>query len=136
ARNRAGGSKAKYQALFRPMTLKPEPLVQDIGEVEVLATRLEPNEPPGDLGYDLNGWDPTVEPENYEPIVALVRPGGPAVGSGLVAGDVIEKIQGHDVLGTNVSRYYQLTQLPEGSKVKLEVRGDKTVEITLGPPIR
>ena len=134
--NRAGGSEAKYQVLFQRMTLAADPLVQDIGEIEIIARRLEPNEKPGDLGYTLNGWDPTREPEDYEPIVALVRPGGPAEGSGLVAGDVIEKVQGHDVLGTNSSHYRQLTRLPAGSKLKLEIRGGKSVEIILGPPIR
>ncbi|MFO7564230.1 MAG: carboxypeptidase regulatory-like domain-containing protein [Enhygromyxa sp.] len=134
--NRAAGSKAKYEALWQPLVLAAEPLVQDLGELEVVATRVEPKQKAGDLGFEINDWDPTVEPTEWEPIVASVRPGGPAEQGGLTAGDVIEKVDGHEVSGSKSGRYRALTHVPEGTVVKLGVRGGKTVEITAGPPIR
>lgn len=133
--SRVFGAKAKYDMLWQPITLAADPRVQDIGELEVVATRLEPNQKPGDLGYELHSWDPSKKPEDFEATVALVRPGGPAQGSGLAAGDVIETVQGHEVLGARGFRYNQLTKLPEGSKLELGLRGDKRVTLVLGPPL-
>jgi protocatechuate 3,4-dioxygenase beta subunit len=133
--NRTGGSKAKYGWHHQVLTVESEPAVQDVGDIEVVARRLENNEKPGDLGFALNDWDPTIEPEEWKPVVASVRPGGPADGSGLVAGDVIEKVNGHDVLGKPGSRYGSLTQVPVGTTITLGLSEGKTVEIIAGPAI-
>ncbi|HVI02514.1 MAG TPA: carboxypeptidase regulatory-like domain-containing protein, partial [Enhygromyxa sp.] len=133
--NRAGGSKSKYEFNNFPLTLAAEPLVQDVGDLKLAAKRLEPNQEPGDLGYELNAWDPTIERTEWEPVVALVRPAGPADGSGLAAGDVIEKVDGHGVSGSNSGLYRTLTSVPPGTKITLEIRGGKKAEIVAGPPI-
>lgn len=132
---RAGSRKAKYSFFRQSMTLAAEPLVQDLGDLQLVPNRLEPNQDAGDLGFELNAYDPTIEPEEWEPIVALVRPGGPADGVGLAAGDVIEKIDGHDVLA-NGGRYHALTSVPAGTKLTLELRGGKTIELVTGAPIK
>jgi hypothetical protein len=133
--NRTGGSKTKYGWHHQALTVETEPAVQDIGDIEVVARRLENNEKPGDLGFELNEWDPTVKPEDWKPVVASVRPGGPADGSGLVAGDVIEKVNGHDVIGNPGSRYTALTSVPAGTTITLGLSEGKTVEIIVGPAI-
>lgn len=133
--NRGGGSKAKYDFFRRPLNLAAEPLTQDIGDLQIAANRLEPNEDAGDLGFELNAWDPSIELSDWEPVVALVRPGGPAEGSGLAAGDVIEKVDGHDVRGVNSGLYRTLTRVPVGTKISLEVRDGKKAEIVAGAPI-
>jgi protocatechuate 3,4-dioxygenase beta subunit len=134
--SRGGGSETKHESLYHPLTLASEPLVQDIGDLEVVPKRLDATQKGGDLGYTLHEWDLSAEPSEFKATVASVRPGGPADGSGLAVGDVIEKVDGHDVTGNNTSRYYPLTRVAEGTKITLGLSGDKTVEIIAGPPLQ
>ncbi|MEM6991322.1 MAG: PDZ domain-containing protein, partial [Myxococcota bacterium] len=62
--------------------------------------------------------------------VALVRPGGPAVGSGLVAGDVIVSVGGHDVTGGSEYLYRPLTAVAPGTVVELGLEGGRIAKIT------
>lgn len=64
-----------------------------------------------------------------------MRVNGPAASAGLLVGDVIEKVQGHDVLGTHGQRYPILTRVPEGTTLTLELAGGRTVELVTGPAI-
>ncbi|HVI03681.1 MAG TPA: PDZ domain-containing protein, partial [Enhygromyxa sp.] len=130
--NRTAGSESRYERVQQPLKVAAEPLVQDIGELEIVAKRLGADEDPGDLGYRINDWDPTVAPEEWQPIVASVRADGPAAASGLAAGDVIEKVDGIAVAGS-YSSYDTLTRVPVGRTVKLALAGGKTVEIVAGP---
>lgn len=133
--SRAGDTKSKYGDQWHSMSLAPTPQVQDIGELELVARRIEPNEHSGDLGYELNPRDPTVEPEAFEVVVASVRPGGPADLGGLHVGDVIDQIGGLDVVGVHAGRYANLTTVPEGTVLNLGVRGRENVVIVVGPPL-
>ncbi|PRP90455.1 Nickel uptake substrate-specific transmembrane region [Enhygromyxa salina] len=126
----------KYHGLRRAMTLDPEPAAQDLGEIEVVAHRLERNQDAGDIGFGINRWDPSADPEGFEATVAAVRPGGPADGSGLAPGDVIEKVDGHSVLGVDGGRFSSLTTVPAGTELSLELRGGDSVVIVAGPPLR
>ena len=90
----------------------------------------------GDLGFTLKDRDPAAEPEDLEMEVAFVRPDGPAAGSGLAVGDVIETVDGHSVLGSDSLRFATLTRGPAGTKLSLGIRGGKSVELVLGPPLR
>jgi protocatechuate 3,4-dioxygenase beta subunit len=132
--NRSANS-GRYE-LWRAMNLEPDPPVQDLGDLAIVARRLAADEAAGDLGFVLHDWEPTIESQHFEATVAVVRPGGPAEAGGLTAGDVIEKVDGHDVLGAHYDRYRALTSVPEGTTIRLELRGGKLVEITAGPPYR
>lgn len=128
------GNETKYEHIQHALSVTAEPLVQDIGEIGIVAKRLGPNEYPGDLGYRINDWDPSIAAEEWKPIVASVRADGPAATTELAAGDVIEKIDGITVAGS-LSRYSALTQVPVGRTVKLEIAGGTVVVIIAGPAL-
>ena len=134
AYRRGGDQDSKYQYGSFARTIASEPAVQDLGELELVAERLEPEQRSGDIGFTLADGDPAAEPEAQELVVALVRPGGPAEGSGLEVGDVIETVDGLEVAGEQTSRWSSLTRVPEGRTLEFGVRGGKTVEITAGLP--
>ncbi len=107
----------------------------DIGEMRIPRRRTGPRERGGDLGFTLEEAPPDVEPGERVLKVAMVRPGGPADGSGMQAGDVIVSVNGHDVSGANVFLYYSLAQVKAGTKVSFGLaRGDE-VSITAGKPL-
>ncbi len=107
----------------------------DIGQMRIPRRRTEPRERGGDLGFTLEESPPETEPEDYVLKVAMVRPGGPAEGSGLAVGDVIVSVDGHDVSGANVFLYYSLAQVKAGTAVRFGLaRGDE-VSITAGKPL-
>jgi hypothetical protein len=108
--------------------------VVDIGDVELVATRTERDQKPGDVGFELQKSELGAEPDDYLAKVALIRPGGPADGSGLEVGDAIETVDGHDVRGNNSSRLQPLIQVAPGQSFELGLAGGKTVKITAGPP--
>jgi C-terminal processing protease CtpA/Prc len=66
--------------------------------------------------------------------VASVRKDGPAAGSGLVAGDVIVAVDGHDVRGEQSWQFRPRTQVPEGTVIHLALLRGESVEIRAGPP--
>lgn len=107
----------------------------DIGELRIPRRRTGPRERGGDLGFSLEEQAPDVEPGERILKVAMVRPGGPADGSGMQAGDVIVSVDGHDVTGANVFLYYSLAQVKAGTAVRFGLaRGDE-VSITAGKPL-
>lgn len=134
----------------RVMNLPSEPPVQDIGEIELLASRVARDERPGDLGYKLLEMSPEIDPEERWFEVAVVRPGGPADGSGLAVGDRIVAVDGQSVVGLDNHRYSTLTRAPPGTTIELTIAraeggGDdgegeggqgNTVSITLGAPVQ
>lgn len=109
--------------------------VVDVGDVEVIRRRKKPNDPDGDFGFTFAEQPPDREPAQSELKVARVRPGGPAAGSGLVAGDVIVTVDGHDVRGVKASRAYALMDVLEGTKVTFGLARGESVAITAGPPL-
>ncbi len=133
--SRDRGRDGKYDFFRKPLTLAAEPEVQDLGDIELLAKRLEPGESSGDLGYTIARRDPATELSDWKPVIATVHPGGPADGIGLAAGDIIETVDGHAVQGDNFSRYRTLTTVPEGTTLVLVLEGGKAVELVAGPPI-
>jgi hypothetical protein len=110
--------------------------VVDIGEIELVAARVDPKQKPGDPGFELAPDQPEIEPEDQIPTVAIIRPRGPADGSGLEVGDQIETVAGHDVRGTNSVRLRRLIGVPAGQSFQLGIVGGKTVTITAGPPTK
>lgn len=131
--SRSAGREAKYDRHHQPLSVAAEPTVQDVGELELVATRIGADDEPGDLGFRINDWDPSVDAAEWRPVVASVLADGPAAASELAAGDVIEKVDGIEVSG-NQSRWYTLTRVPVGRTVKLQLVGGKTLELVARPP--
>ena len=107
----------------------------DVGDIEVARRRVKPGDAEGDLGFTLAEGDPDQEPEEYEMKVAHVRPGGPAAAAGMVAGDVIVAVDGHDSRGTAATVVWPLMDVPPGAKITFGLARGDTVTITAGPPL-
>jgi len=112
-----------------------EPREQDVGDIELVKERVGPGKEKGDLGFKLKEAEPTIEPEAWRGIVAVVRPGGPAAAAGLAVGDEILTIDGKPVSGTDSYRYVKLTRVLPGTKVEVGLAGDRSITITAGPPV-
>ncbi|PRQ03191.1 carboxypeptidase regulatory-like domain-containing protein [Enhygromyxa salina] len=119
----------------RSLTLAAEPSPLDIGDIELLVSRLDKRETGGDLGFKTKPNGPEVEPEDEQFEVAVIRPGGPAAASGLAPGDQITAVDGRGVTGLDSHRYNKLTRAPPGTKIQLTIEGKPEVTIVLGPPV-
>lgn len=119
----------------RMLTLAAEPAVQDLGEIELIASRLGERQKAGDIGFKTKPGEPDSEPEDRVFEVAIIRPGGPAEGSGLEVGDRIVEVDGRTVSGLDSHRYNKLLHAPAGTVVELTIEGGKQVKIELGPPL-
>lgn len=106
----------------------------NLGDLRVPKKRLTSKERAGDLGFTLQQQEATVEPEDSESKVALVRADGPALESGLEVGDVIVKIDGHDITGINSYLYWSLARVKPGTIVSLTLARGDTVKITAALP--
>ncbi|KIG13085.1 hypothetical protein DB30_00550 [Enhygromyxa salina] len=124
-----------YDWSRRSLRLAAKPLVQDLGEIELIASRLGQRETGGDLGFKTKSTGPEVEPEDEYFEVAVIRPGGPADQSGLAAGDRITEVDGRGVTGLDSHRFNKLTRAPPGTKIQLTIEGKPAVTIVLGPPV-
>lgn len=102
-------------------------------DISLIKPKVKRNGEAGDLGYKVQSAPVDAEPGNHPKVVGFIRPDGPAVDSGLKVGDVIVKVDGHDVTGDQM-HYRPLTQVPEGTTVKLTLERGETVSITAGPP--
>jgi len=89
----------------------------------------------GDLGFTLADTPPDTEPEDETLTVAMIRPGGPAVRSGLEVGDVIVAIDGHDVRGARYAMAWSLMAVRPGTRLHLGLARGATVTVTAGPPL-
>jgi len=106
----------------------------ELGDLVVLKRRTPRNGKAGDLGFTLTEMPPDVDPAEVTITVATVRKDGAAARSGLVPGDVIVSVDGHDVRGEASWEYRARAQVPEGTKVQLELARGETLAITAGPP--
>lgn len=130
-RPRSWGASEHGNANF-PATVASGEGVVELPDFQVTRKRVKDDEAAGDLGFKLREWDPTLEPEQRRARVAFVRPGGPAAQAGLVAGDVIVSVDGHDVTGANLYRYGGLSRVPVGGKLRLGLERGTSVELTAG----
>ena len=109
--------------------------VVDVGDIAIPKRRTAARERPGDLGFTLKEADPAVEVDHRQHVVAHVRPGGPAAGSGLNVGDVITHIDGHDVSGEHYFLYWGLARVTEGRSITLGLKRGQSVTIRAGKPL-
>lgn len=125
---------ARYTWLMMLYPIPDGEAVVDVGDIELVANRVGSDQKPGDIGFEVQQAPLDAAPESYVATVALIRPGGPADGSGLVIGDQIESVDRHDVRGINSYRFGLLTKVAPGQSLELGLARGKTVTITAGPP--
>jgi protocatechuate 3,4-dioxygenase beta subunit len=102
----------------------------DIGDIFVVPSRRKRSDDDSDLGFKIKERPPEEEDDDDFPLeVAFVRPGGPAAEAGLVVGDIIESVDGHDVTGTNRYRYRSLSSVVPTTAVKFGLAGGRSVTI-------
>jgi len=133
---RSMGADNPYTWLWLPFLIPEADEVVEIGDIELIANRTKRDQTPGDIGFAIKDAALGAEPEAFVATIALVRPGGPAEGSGLVVGDQINTVNGHDVSGTNSFRFGRLTKVLPGDAFELGLADGRTVTITAGPPIK
>ena len=106
----------------------------DIGDLTLIKKRLKLGEAVGDLGFRAPGVDPGTQPENFRLEVSLIEPNGPAAGTDLKVGDIVNTIDGVDVTGSNWPRMWPLLSAPAGTKITFGLARGVTIAIVLGPP--
>jgi len=98
-------------------------------DIEMVRARVKATEQAGSLGFTLAQPDPGTDPEEYELVVAVVRPGGPAAKAGLEVGATIISVDGLSVTDGRSRRYHVLTRVPAGTSVKLGLEGGSSVTV-------
>ncbi len=106
----------------------------DIGDLTIIKNRVKPGEAVGDLGFRAPGVDPATQPENFRLEVTFIEPKGPAAGTDLKVGDIVNTIDGVDVTGSNGPRMWPLLAAPPGTKITFGLARGATIAIVLGPP--
>jgi protocatechuate 3,4-dioxygenase beta subunit len=130
-----GFTENDYGWTWIPRRLPPEPSEQDLGDIELFKDRVGPGKEAGDIGFKVKEREPGIEPEDARQVVAFVRPGGPAAAAGLAVGDEIVAVDGKPVTGTDAHRFDKLVRVLPGTKVILGLAGDRSLELTAGPPV-
>jgi C-terminal processing protease CtpA/Prc len=64
--------------------------------------------------------------------VKKVEPDGPAAQAGLLVGDIIIVVDGHDVRGSRSYLYKPLVNVPEGRSIVLKLERGETITIEAG----
>jgi hypothetical protein len=106
----------------------------DIGDIGVLKKRVKKGDPVGELGVNFAQQPPDTLPDKRELKVSWIDPAGPAAKTELKVGDIVTTIDGIDVAGANSSNSWTLMQAPPGTKLKLGLARQATVEVTLAAP--
>jgi S1-C subfamily serine protease len=109
--------------------------VNELPDLRLVKRRVKGRDRGGDLGFSTKEELPDEDPEARRWVVAVVRAGGPAARAGLVIGDVIVSVEGHDVRGANGYLYGSLTRVPEGTSVALGLERGAKVAITAAKPL-
>ncbi|MEZ4399246.1 MAG: carboxypeptidase regulatory-like domain-containing protein [Kofleriaceae bacterium] len=90
--------------------------VQDVGDVPMVARRGGAADRPGDFGWSFAQTAPDADPRTRRLTLSAVGT-GPAAQAGLVAGDTIVTVDGHDVTGLRLELGWDLLQVPVGTIV-------------------
>ncbi|AKT42698.1 carboxypeptidase regulatory-like domain-containing protein [Chondromyces crocatus] len=114
----ATGPDSLREILVMPIEVPPGGIV-DLGALPLAKRRLAPSKRAGDLGFTVRSTVSAVRHEPNELQVETVRAGSSAARAGLVAGDVITSVDGHDVTSRRGYLYRQLTTVPAGTTITL-----------------
>ncbi|MEZ4449804.1 MAG: carboxypeptidase regulatory-like domain-containing protein [Nannocystaceae bacterium] len=86
----------------------------------------------GELGFTLVPTSSTIDLTLQPLRVKSLRPRGPAERAGLRVGDVLTKVDGHDVVGRRRYLFEGLTRVRAGRPVKLGLADGRTIEVISG----
>ncbi|MFO7562112.1 MAG: carboxypeptidase regulatory-like domain-containing protein [Enhygromyxa sp.] len=128
---------ASYSLQVPVIELAAEPLVQDIGELELVGGELEPGQSPGELGFEfrISGGSEGLEgADDWQVEVTKLRLGGPAEVAGLRVGDVITRFDGASVEGRQARGMgIYMRKVAAGAKITIERRDDTKLSIVAAP---
>ena len=102
----------------------------DVGDIPVAKRRLNPGEEPGTFGWRFVDALPDADPRTRTLALSFVEPGGPAATAGLVVGDVITSVDGHDIGGVRFNLSRVLLRVKAGTPVTLGLARGGTVRVT------
>ncbi len=108
--------------------------VVELPPMRVTKKRVKQGDTAGDLGFTLKQAEPGADPLTLRCVVAVVRPGGPAIAVGLVPGDEVVSVDGNDVTGASRYLFHQLTNVVPGTAVTLGLARGASVQVTAGAP--
>lgn len=114
-----------------PLALDESAGTVDLGDLEVVLGRLAPGQTSGRIGVALS-MPPEDQPTAGVRIDGVLA-GSPAAAAGVVAGDVLTTIDGHDVRGPRSRLASPLLAVPPGTKLTLGLARGATVTVTSGP---
>ncbi len=132
--SRTGSRTSPYTGNSFVRTIPMDPSSQDLGDLELIASRLEPDQAAGDIGFNLQQGEPGTAYEAIRLTVGLIHPGGPASTTTLAVGDVIETVDGKSVLGIDSGRFRSLCKVAPGTTLSLGLADSKSVDIVVGSP--
>lgn len=112
-------------------TLEPGATVE-LPTIRIPRARVKLVDRPADLGFSLRDDGSGDEVAPRVAVVAAIRAGGPAAGSGLQVGDTIVSVDGHDVTGANDYLFQGLSRVPEGTRLALGLARAVTITIVAG----
>ena len=93
---------------------------------------LQPRGDGGGGSMELVGIGAVLAPMPKGVAIAVLIPGGPAAGAGLLNGDIITRIDGASAEGLSMTDCVQRLRGPEGSRVTVGVqRGEQSLEVTM-----
>jgi len=125
----------RYEVVLIPHRLSATPAEQDLGEILLVAKRVERRQDIGDLGFKHKEFAAEIETEQRRPKVAFVHASGPAAAAGLKVGDEIVRIDGQPVTGADFYRYKILLKVSPGARVKLELASGRELLLVAGEPL-
>ena len=123
---------AEYSPVMVPTVITASEAVVELPPIRVSKKRVQQGDTAGELGYGVKQAEPGEDPLLRRFVVAMVRPGGPAAGAGLVPGDEILSIDGNPVSGTNSYLYDGFTTVVPGTVVTLGLARGASVQVTAG----
>jgi len=106
----------------------------DLGDIGVVKHRVKKGEPMGVLGVRYAAPAPDAPPDARVYQVSWIDPAGPAAHTELKVGDVIVKVDGIDITGSNAAVFYTLTAAAPGTRLTLTLQRGATVVVVLAAP--
>jgi protocatechuate 3,4-dioxygenase beta subunit len=113
--------------------LSAEAPTTELPPIRIAPRRIDPGGAVGDLGYTIREPEPGADPLQRRWIVAHVQAGGPAARAGVVVGDEIVSVDGHDVRGANSHLFFPLTRVTANTAVTLGLARGASVAVTAVP---
>lgn len=126
---------SKYGWVPFPIRIPEGVSEHDLGDVPLMALRIDPMEGAGDIGFRLANVEPETEAEDRHSIVAVVTPGGPAAAGGMKVGDEVVAVDGREIVGIHWHRFPTLTRVEPGTKLVFTIQDGRTVTLVAGPVV-